>query len=92
MQVKNHSRSHRTVAVFDFTGADKDYIERAKRLNQSLNGDNIKADVVSIHDGVAVAGFEPTTPQAASSTTDDSIQAWAKEAGYTQVLLSRTGK
>lgn len=90
MNVQNYEgRQHRTVAVIDFTAANGDFAERANRLTQSLNGDNIKADIVSIHGGAIVAGFHPTY-EGESDGNDDAIVAWAREQGYKQVLISRS--
>lgn len=90
MNVPGHYRKHRTVCVVDFTGADAAFIERARRLQESVNGPNIKVDFVSVNNGVARSGFHPPTETVAGS--DGDIQAWAKSAGYTQVLLSSPGR
>lgn len=91
MNVQGHYKNHRTVCVIDFTGADDEFIERAKRFKQSVNGPNIKVDFVSIHDGKAVSGFVPNSPSQASPQGDDEIREWASELGYTQVLINRPG-
>lgn len=90
MNVPGHYRKHRTVCVVDFTGADAAFIERAKRLRESVNGPNIKVDFVSVNNGVARSGFYPPTETPTGGDSD--IQAWAESAGYTQVLLSRSGR
>lgn len=68
-------RKHRTVLFVDGDSFDKGdpYAERTKRLAQSLNGVNIKVDIVTVRNG----DFRVADLTVAAST-----------AGYDQVLFS----
>lgn len=93
LNVKGYNgRSHRTLLVIDLTGADGNAIERAERLVESVNGVNIKCDVITVKDGVAVSGF---APELGGSSFDDSFASakeFAKDNNYTQVLISQPAK
>lgn len=86
-----HGRSHRTVLFVDAQqrATNKAYRERSDRLVASLNGSNIKVDVLEV-DGNVVRPLG-TTPQATATDSPD-LQAWAESQGYTQVLVSSPGK
>lgn len=92
-----YSRSHRTalvVDVSDYTSAKSDYPERVRRLLQSVNGPNIKADIFALNDGVLtrVSSAQEILDiaKAKMTTYDDasSVREWASDQGYTQVLLN----
>ncbi len=82
------SRSHRT-ALFVEVSADSssDFRERTARLAESLNGSNIKTDIYSkdVATGRVSAGLN--FPVAASFGSSDVLEL-AREAGYTQALVS----
>ena len=95
-------REHRTACVIDTRGgASGEFKERYNRLLESLNGQNIKADVYTLADEVAPVqasgGFyhgHPDSPPAAlpqypssNGLTPQQIAAWASGEGYSQLLL-----
>lgn len=86
-------RDHRTAVVVDLTsGNPGDRYERVNRLFQSVNGANIKADLFAFdgHTLRRVTNADEVfyaTEHAAEMSP--SLDDWATEAGYTQLVVSR---
>lgn len=90
-------RNHRTAVVIDVrNGVSAEFKERFGRLLESLNGDNIKADIFTLRgnatqDGPGLVAGSPDTyvaPQQPAQEID--LEAWAKEVGFSQ-LITVTG-
>lgn len=93
MNAPSVSKTHRTALVIDVSKAAQaapDFKERVDRLLQSVNGSNIKCDVYNF-DGVTLRPGVPAEG-VTSDGAETSLEAWANEAGYTQLLISRPGK
>lgn len=82
------SRSHRT-ALFVEVSADSSsaFRERTARLAQSLNGTNIKVDVYSKDLATGRVSKGINFPAAVSFDDSDVVEL-ARQAGYTQTLIS----
>lgn len=92
----NTGRQHRTALFVDARDLSK-FEERANRLLQSLNGQNIKVDVFSVRPGNGNGGVVRVTGSPGSLAVDfDSVvdfdaselSAWAKSKGYEMVLFA----
>ena len=81
------NRKHRTALVVDIRdGVDNEFRERVARLQQSVNGDNIKADLYTLSD----AGLQPginLDHNAGVPASDIDVE--LANAGYVQVLHTR---
>lgn len=94
-------RNHRTVLFVDGPAlkANASYLERVKRLSQSLNGVNIKTDIYTVFPekvsmGGIVAGISTSPASTDESNYFDAarLNALATSKGYTQCLISSSVK
>lgn len=86
---KAWSRSHQTLTVINVAkDPSAEFKDRIKRLNESLNEDNIKTDILSAADGELRPGivFEGEHPGGA----DDAIREIST--GYVMVLVASEAK
>lgn len=86
-------RDHRTALFVDTTDASASFQERANRLIESLNGNQIKTDIfVVTNGGVTVErvanGSKIANVPASGSFSVVGAREYAREQGYTQVLVS----
>ncbi len=83
------SKSHQTLLVEDGESTRSDYLNRIKRLKESVNGDNIKADIaVSTKAGVHAPGESVAVSNADVVERFRVALAEAKAAGYNQLIFS----
>lgn len=95
------SRSHRTVLFVDGPAlkSNSSYLERVKRLNESLNGVNIKVDVHTVFPEKVTTGGIVKGIATSPSSSDESnyfdaarLNKIATASGYTQCLISSSVK
>lgn len=93
-------KSHRTVLFVDGPALKNNasYMERVKRLDQSLNGANIKVDIFTVFpEKTTSAGIVSgiATSPAADDTNyfnNDRLRELGQERGYVQTLISNPTK
>lgn len=83
----NLSANHRTAVFVRTDNPSPAYQERVKRLVQSFNGQNIKADLYSVDaQGNITKGVNFDSVPFSSGTDESLIQA-ATDAGYVQAVV-----
>lgn len=95
MSLPSGHRKHQTAVVIDVrNGASPAFVNRYTRLLQSLNGQNIKADIYTLRgnatsDGPGLVFGTPdefVSPDQPAQEID--LQEWANEQGYTMLLVA----
>ncbi len=84
------SKHHQTLLVADGESSRSDYLNRIARLKESVNGSNIKADIVSStkHGLVGQHDESPAYVETDVVSRFATALAEAKAAGYNQLVFS----